>query len=115
MSRKHAARRLMPGPERDKLAAVLKARYEAGASIRELAEDTGRSYGRMHRLLTEAGWPCARAAARPGGAAWRFPCRCIEPRCRYVTRDDLTVIWEGSSRAGPDADPRSSLFRRRSA
>ncbi len=53
MSRK---RYLMPGPERDRVAAVLKAKYErGGTSIRALAEETGRSYGGVHRLLTYAG------------------------------------------------------------
>jgi Helix-turn-helix domain len=30
-------------------------RYGAGSSIRKIAEDTGRSYGFVHRLLVEAG------------------------------------------------------------
>lgn len=55
MSRKKPARKLLPGPERDKVAADLKTRYEAGASIRALAEETGRSYGGVHRLLADAG------------------------------------------------------------
>jgi predicted transcriptional regulator len=33
----------------------LVARYRAGDSIRELAASTGRSYGFVHRLLSEAG------------------------------------------------------------
>ncbi|MEU3282927.1 helix-turn-helix domain-containing protein [Streptomyces antibioticus] len=55
MSRKKPARKLLPGPERDKAAADLKARYEAGASIRAIAESTGRSYGGVHGLLADAG------------------------------------------------------------
>ncbi|MFE4718769.1 helix-turn-helix domain-containing protein [Streptomyces sp. NPDC057889] len=43
------------GAARDKLAAELKAAYESGASIRSIAESTGRSYGFVHRILTEAG------------------------------------------------------------
>ncbi|MFF1595005.1 helix-turn-helix domain-containing protein [Streptomyces sp. NPDC058286] len=43
------------GAERDKIAAELKASYEGGASIRSIAESTGRSYGFVHRILTEAG------------------------------------------------------------
>lgn len=43
------------GDERDRLATDLKARYDAGASIRALADFTGRSYGFVHRLLTETG------------------------------------------------------------
>lgn len=54
MSNKTQARRLTPGPDRDKLAADLKKKYAAGASIRALAEETGRSYGGVHRLLEDA-------------------------------------------------------------
>lgn len=42
------------GESRDKLAADLRKEYESGASIRALAEQTGRSYGFVHRVLTEA-------------------------------------------------------------
>jgi predicted transcriptional regulator len=43
------------GADRDKLGADLKRKYEKGASIRALAEATGRSYGFVHRLLSETG------------------------------------------------------------
>ena len=43
------------GPERSKLATNLKSRYDAGESIRSLATSTGRSYGFIHRILTENG------------------------------------------------------------
>jgi predicted transcriptional regulator len=43
------------GEAREDLATDLVRRYEKGASIRELAESTGRSYGFVHRLLTDAG------------------------------------------------------------
>lgn len=43
------------GSTRDKLAANMKNLYEKGASIRQLAEATGRSYGFMHRLLSDTG------------------------------------------------------------
>ncbi|MCP3822701.1 helix-turn-helix domain-containing protein [Streptomyces sp. A3M-1-3] len=43
------------GEARDKIAADMKKAYEGGASIRALAEDAGRSYGFVHRILTEAG------------------------------------------------------------
>jgi hypothetical protein len=54
------------GAARDKLAADLKKAYESGASIRTLAEGTGRSYGFVHRILTEAG-----ATLRGRGGATR--------------------------------------------
>ncbi len=43
------------GSQRDKLATDLKKKYEKGASIRALAEQTGRSYGFVHRVLSETG------------------------------------------------------------
>ncbi len=43
------------GADRSKLATDLKARYDAGESIRSLATATGRSYGFIHRILIESG------------------------------------------------------------
>lgn len=43
------------GADRTKLASDLKKRYNAGESIRSLAASTGRSYGFIHRILTETG------------------------------------------------------------
>ncbi|MCW2606413.1 MAG: transcriptional regulator [Frankiales bacterium] len=43
------------GDERGTLAADLKKRYEGGDSIRVLAETSGRSYGFVHRILSESG------------------------------------------------------------
>ena len=43
------------GPDRSKLATDLSRRYGAGESIRSLAASTGRSYGFIHRILTETG------------------------------------------------------------
>jgi hypothetical protein len=43
------------GTARSKLAVALGERYEAGESIRSLAASTGRSYGFVHRILTETG------------------------------------------------------------
>jgi hypothetical protein len=43
------------GSDRSKLATDLKTRYDAGESIRSLANATGRSYGFIHRILTETG------------------------------------------------------------
>lgn len=48
---KHAR---ITGTPRAKLSTELKKAYAKGASIRELAEQHGRSYGFVHRLLTEA-------------------------------------------------------------
>jgi Helix-turn-helix domain len=63
------------GPDRARMATDLKNRYDAGESIRALALATGRSYGFIHRILTEQGVALrsrggstrpARAAVRPG-------------------------------------------------
>jgi len=54
------------GTQRDKLAADLKKKYEGGQSIRALAETTGRSYGFVHRILSETG-----VALRGRGGATR--------------------------------------------
>lgn len=43
------------GADRAKLAGDLKKRYDAGESIRSLAASTGRSYGFVHRILSENG------------------------------------------------------------
>ncbi|HVB26541.1 MAG TPA: helix-turn-helix domain-containing protein [Mycobacteriales bacterium] len=43
------------GTERDKLAGDLKRKYDNGQSIRALATATGRSYGFVHRILSESG------------------------------------------------------------
>ena len=54
------------GGERDRLAAELRRKYDSGASIRTLADSTGRSYGFVHRILTESG-----ATLRGRGGATR--------------------------------------------
>jgi hypothetical protein len=43
------------GSARDKLAADLRKKYDQGQSIRALAESSGRSYGFVHRILSESG------------------------------------------------------------
>ena len=43
------------GADRTKLASDLQKRYKAGESIRSLAAATGRSYGFIHRILSESG------------------------------------------------------------
>jgi predicted transcriptional regulator len=42
------------GDDRSNLARDLKSRYDGGASIRSLAAETGRSYGFVHRILSES-------------------------------------------------------------
>lgn len=45
------------GDERSRLADEICRKYRDGASIRSLAEETGRSYGFVHGLLVEAEIP----------------------------------------------------------
>jgi hypothetical protein len=47
--------RRIVGAERQTLAKDLVKRYAEGESIRSLASSTGRSYGFIHRVLTESG------------------------------------------------------------
>ena len=54
------------GEDRNRLATDLKNRCAAGESIRSLATSTGRSYGFIHRILTETG-----VALRGRGGATR--------------------------------------------
>jgi predicted transcriptional regulator len=54
------------GAARDKLGSQLVKKYEKGSSIRALAEETGRSYGFIHRVLSESG-----ATLRSRGGATR--------------------------------------------
>lgn len=63
------------GAERDRLAADLRRRYDQGASIRALAESTGRSYGFVHRILSESG-----ATLRGRGGATRGRARQQQPQ-----------------------------------
>jgi hypothetical protein len=54
------------GDDRETLSGQLKRKYEGGASIRALAEEHGRSYGFVHRILSESG-----ASLRGRGGATR--------------------------------------------
>ena len=54
------------GADRTKLASDLKKRYDSGESIRSPAAATGRSYGFVHRILSETG-----VALRGRGGATR--------------------------------------------
>jgi hypothetical protein len=47
--------RRITGDERGVLSDELRREYENGRSIRDLAADTGRSYGFVHRVLKESG------------------------------------------------------------
>jgi hypothetical protein len=54
------------GGDRESLSGQLRKKYEGGASIRALAEEHGRSYGFVHRILSESG-----ATLRGRGGATR--------------------------------------------
>lgn len=63
-------RRNITGDERENLATELAEKYQQGASLRALAEKCGRSYGFVHRLLSDAG---AQLRARGGNTKGRRP------------------------------------------
>jgi len=54
------------GGDRAALSSKLKSQYEGGTSIRALAQEAGRSYGFVHRILSESG-----ASLRGRGGATR--------------------------------------------
>lgn len=60
--------RRITGVDRQRLSKELRRRYESGESIRDLAEETGRSYGFVHRVLSESG---ARLRGRGGATRGR--------------------------------------------
>lgn len=58
------------GADREKLAEDLRKKYDSGSSIRTLAESSGRSYGFVHRILSESGAPLrGRGGATRGAKA----------------------------------------------
>ena len=59
------------GARRDTLATDLRSKYEGGASIRSLAQSTGRSYGFVHRILNESGADLRGRGGATRGAAKR--------------------------------------------
>jgi helix-turn-helix protein len=54
------------GPARDEIAAQLRKDYENGTTLRALAASSGRSYGFVHRVLTQSG-----VTLRPRGGSVR--------------------------------------------
>lgn len=56
----------LPDSERTRVGAMLRERYEAGLSVRQLSRETGYSLGRIRRLLIESG-----VTFRPRGGAHR--------------------------------------------
>lgn len=53
MTRRYSPR--LTGADRTRHAAALRKRYDAGASIRKVAELDGRGYGTVRQLLLDAG------------------------------------------------------------
>ncbi|MFJ8345100.1 helix-turn-helix domain-containing protein [Streptomyces sp. NPDC094153] len=59
----HGRNPALTGDERRIVATEFAQMYQAGASIRAIARQTGRSYGAVHKLLADAG-----VQFRPRGA-----------------------------------------------
>ena len=52
------------GEDRERLASQVTGQYDEGKSIRDIAAETGRSYGFVHRVLAESGATmCSRGGA----------------------------------------------------
>ena len=73
------------GKQREELRADLKKKYDAGTSIRALAEETGRSYGFIHGILSDAD-----ATFRSRGYANRSGPKLVEGIRRDVLSGDLS-------------------------
>jgi hypothetical protein len=104
------------GAARDKLAADLRRKYEAGQSIRTIASASGRSYGFVHRILSETGATVRRqrvhAKVPAGGRGERGP---AGPSAEApATYDDLVrrgVIQPPRAGDGPRPLPRPTRAR----
>ncbi|WP_414169171.1 helix-turn-helix domain-containing protein [Streptoverticillium reticulum] len=74
-----APRKRLKAEQQDRVTAELRKKYDAGASIRALAEESGRSYGYVHRRLAESGVTFRsrggnlRSSRRPRGSGLRPP------------------------------------------
>lgn len=90
------------GVDRSKLATLLGKRYDSGESIRSLAASTGRSYGFVHRILTETG---ITLRGRGGGrrvASRRRLRSAAEEEVRDAVEPDIPVqIYLTDAFAGP--------------
>lgn len=84
------------GRERDKLAAELKRRYKGGASIRELSELYGRSYGFIHRVLTESG-----AKVRSRGGATRADVKAAANRASDRAKTTAQKVKKTAAKKAP--------------
>ena len=77
------------GADRTRLATQLTAAYASGSSIRDLAADTGRSYGFVHRVLSESGVQLrGRGGAQPAKAR---PAAAAAPSGRTATSTSRTA------------------------
>ena len=56
-------RQRLTGNDRARLAKQLAGKYTGGATVRELMDETGFSYGRVYRLLEEGGATMRRRGA----------------------------------------------------
>ncbi|GGT05059.1 hypothetical protein GCM10010206_79210 [Streptomyces cinerochromogenes] len=102
------------GEDRAALGKELRKRYEAGASIRDLIRETGRSYGFLHRLLDEAGVTFrGRGGARPSRRPGTYPVTVFRPTGEQRARlaASLRGEYEGSRLAVPDLAERHGLTK----
>lgn len=94
---------------RDQLLRELRNAYEGGASIRNLAATTGRSYGSIHSMLRESGT----TMRGRGGPNRRFTVSaCQDRRTEFSTRSRTAASRCGSSpEASRASNPSSTRSR----
>nr|WP_236570227.1 helix-turn-helix domain-containing protein [Streptomyces mexicanus] len=74
MPNKTPVRRITPGPDRDQTRGRPQGQVRHGKSIRALAEEPGRSYGAVHRLLEDAKTTLRSTGAEPRAVPGHEPC-----------------------------------------
>jgi len=67
MSKLAAPNERLAGVKREKFAVIVAEQYASGLTIREVANIQGRSYGNIHRILSETGQPLRRRGGRRSG------------------------------------------------
>lgn len=77
------------GPAREAAKAELAARYQAGASLRQLCTETGRSFGGVRYLLAEAGVQLRPRTRIDGPERQRFIAKAVR---RYDRGESIRAI-----------------------
>lgn len=98
------------GTERNKLGRELKKQYAAGMSIRELAAQTSRSYGFVHRLLSDQG-----AKLRGRGGATRTKSAAETGAAKAKAAKTKTAKTTATTRSAKTAKPAPKAAKKATA